>query len=357
VDSWLGIVREAFGDIVVLCRKTHGRMLRHLIYPATLWTAIILVASLPSDTRAAPAIDGAAGGCAKSPVDSGAVTSTALLNSEEIFLSICAGDYPVIGILSLPEQQSAEPAVLLLHGTASQKNEVGNLYARLASALAKAGIASLRIDFAGSGDSPVDYRRYNLSSATTDALAAYRFLRQHPAIDPARVAVLGFSQGGLIAQRLVLQEPALAALATWSTVATDGVGAFQDFFDAHYATALRDGYAPVSFPWLEEPLKFDLQWFEDIKAQRTLTEMRGYEGPILTIAGAADTTVPFSQSSALIAQSGHPASRGVLLAGADHIFNVLSDPTIVTPTPASHEQLIALTVNWFTARFISEASN
>lgn len=332
-------------------------MRKQLTHIATLWTLIALTASLCAGTRAAPTIDESAGACGKSPVDTEEVKSTAYLNSGEIFLGICAGDYPVTGILSLPDQQTATPAVLLLHGTASQKNEVGNLYARLAAALARAGIASLRIDFAGSGDSPGDYRRYNLGSATADAAVGYRFLRQHPGVDPAKIGVLGFSQGGLIAQRLILQEPALAALATWSTVATDGVGAFQDFFDAHYATALRDGYAPVSFPWLTEPLHFDLQWFEDVKSQRTLTEMRGYPGPILAVAGAADTTVPFSQSSALIALSGHPASRAVLLAGADHIFNVLAPSPVESATPARHEQLITLTVDWFTGIFISAASN
>jgi len=45
----------------------------------------------------------------------------------------------------------AVPAVLLLHGFASSKDEVGNMYAREAKALAEKGIASLRIDFAGFG--------------------------------------------------------------------------------------------------------------------------------------------------------------------------------------------------------------
>jgi pimeloyl-ACP methyl ester carboxylesterase len=254
----------------------------------------------------------------------------------------------VIGILTLPAQgPEPAPAVLLLHGTASQKNEVGNLYARLAAALAQAGIASLRIDFAGSGESPVDYRQYSLSGATSDAAISFAFLQHHPAVDQEKIAVLGFSQGGLIAQRLVLQEPALAALVTWSSVATDGVGSFDDFFAAYYAIAQRDGYAEVPFDWLPEPLAFDLKWFEEMKAQRTLTDMRRYEGPILAIAGAADRTVPFTQSSALVAQSPHPASRAVLLAGANHIFNVLSSGPGTPDVAPSHEQLIGLSVDWF----------
>jgi len=43
------------------------------------------------------------------------------------------------------------PAVLLLHGFASSKDEVGNLYKQLSDELFKVGISSLRIDFRGWG--------------------------------------------------------------------------------------------------------------------------------------------------------------------------------------------------------------
>lgn len=237
------------------------------------------------------------------------------------------------------------PAVLLLHGTASQKNEVGNLYGKLASALAAAGIASLRMDFAGSGDSPVGYRRYTLSSATDDARRAIAYLRSQPHVHGQQIAVVGFSQGGLIAQRLVLADRNIAALATWSTVAGDGVGSFADFFSRHYATARSSGYAEVMFPWLDEPLAFDLQWFEEIKKETSFSQMRGYARPILAIAGTRDSTVPYSQSVSLVAQSTHPQSRAVLIAGADHIFNTLGDAS-GPATQRQDQQLLDLTVDW-----------
>lgn len=253
------------------------------------------------------------------------------------------GPYPVPAILTLPQKTPA-PAVVLLHGTASHKNEVGNLYQRLAQRLASAGIASLRIDFAGSGDSPVDHRRYNLSSAVRDATLALEYLATHPGIAPDRLGVVGFSQGGLIAQRLALASDRVRFLATWSSVAVDGIGSFNDLFNAHYETAVRDGYVPISYPWLPAPLNFDLSWFEELRAQRTLTQMQNFEGPVLAVAGLADTTVNYRQSIDLVSTSSHPASQVVTLAGADHIFNVLaSPPNELHPTA---EELLAITTAW-----------
>lgn len=258
-------------------------------------------------------------------------------------LMLEGGPYPVPAVLALPEVTPA-PAVVLLHGTASHKNEVGGLYQHLAQRLADAGIASLRIDFAGSGDSPVDHRRYNLTSAVRDATLALEYLAAHPEIAPDRLGVVGFSQGGLIAQRLALASKRVRFLATWSSVAVDGIGSFNTLFEAHYETAARDGYVPISYPWLPAPLNFDLSWFEELRVQRTLTQMKNFDGPVLAIAGLADTTVDYRQSVDLVATSTHPASQVVALADADHIFNVLeSSPDELHPTA---EELLAITTTW-----------
>ncbi|MFK8040785.1 alpha/beta hydrolase [Congregibacter sp.] len=267
-------------------------------------------------------------------------------NAEES-VSLSNGEYAVPGVFSRPvSAERPSPALLLLHGTASEKNEVGDLYLKLAKRLAKAGIASLRIDFAGSGESKVDHQRYSLSGATKDAQTAFDFLSEHPLVDGDQIVVLGFSQGGLVAQRLVLQEPKALALATWSTAAANGRGSFARFFDAHYAVAMKTGYATVAFPWIPEPLRFSAQWFKEIDEQQTLNDMQDFSGPILSIAGTGDTTVPFQQSVDLVQTSSHPMSQVVLLAAADHIFNVLapSDPSL--DGIASSERLLSVTSSW-----------
>jgi dienelactone hydrolase len=280
------------------------------------------------------------------------LAATPSARAAELPLDLPQAEYPIPAVLSLPDSATTPaPALLMLHGTASQKNEVGNLYARLAARLAAAGIASLRIDFAGNGDSPVGHERFSLSSAVRDAGTAMAYLRRHPAVDEARIAVLGFSQGALIAQRTVLEHPPTAAIVTWSAVASDGAGGFSAFFRRHREEAQQNGVAMVSFDWLAAPLAFSERWFSEIESQRTLSEMAGYRGPRLAVAGLEDRTIPYSQSIALVAQSHHPASRVLLLAGADHIFNVLdSNPGARSTGSRSDVQLLQETISWLAAR-------
>lgn len=279
------------------------------------------------------------------------LSCTATSRAAESVLSIAQDAYDIPAILSLPEARSEAPAVLLLHGTASHKNEVGNLFELLADQLAAAGIASLRIDFAGSGDSQVSHELFTLTSAVQDGESALRYLRNHPAIDGQRIAVLGFSQGGLIAQRLVLADGAVRSLVTWSTAAVDGPGSFQRLFDRYYDEALKAGSASVEFDFLDAPLPFSLTWFREIESQRTLTEMRAYGGPILALAGLADSTVPYGQSVALVAQSKNSESQVVLLSGADHIFNVLVPER---EQPAQYRQLLRISTRWLTRQLPRE---
>lgn len=56
----------------------------------------------------------------------------------------------------LPKVTKPKAAILLMHGWVSHRHEVGGFYVQLAQSLAKQGIASLRFDFYGCGDSRVD---------------------------------------------------------------------------------------------------------------------------------------------------------------------------------------------------------
>ena len=250
------------------------------------------------------------------------------------------GAYEIPAIMTSPEGTVVVPGVILLHGSASHKNEVGDLYLRLAEQLANNGIASIRIDFAGTGDSPVDYTHYTLKTAVRDAEVALAFLRSQPQVDDHRIGVVGFSQGGLIAQLLLAQQPGIKSFVAWSSVASDGIGPFADMFETLYMTAKREGQVEQQFAW-RPPLSISYEWFEQVMANQSLSGMAEYTGSVLAIAGSNDTVVPPTAATKLIVASGSDVARAVIIKGADHIFNVLDE------NANQDEQLLEMTTEWF----------
>lgn len=256
-------------------------------------------------------------------------------------------EVPAIWVRPVATEQSF-PVVVLLHGTASQKNEVGNLFLRLSRNLAQQGIASIRIDFAGTGDSKVDYRHYHLTGAQADVRTTVDYLLKQPGVDAGKIAVLGFSQGGLVAQLVAANDQRIAALVTWSSAVGNGRGAFHFLFKEYQAEAEQNGYARVHFPWRAEPLHFGHQWFQEIDSNTSLDQIQGYKNPVLAVAGMEDDIVSYRASLALIEAVSHPQSEAVVLRGADHMFNVLGDANSngLAADQSMAELLLSLTTSW-----------
>ncbi len=129
---------------------------------------------------------------------------------------------PVVGTLEQPATAAPEAAVLLLHGFTGSRDELAvagvdeGVFARTARRLAEAGIASLRIDFRGSGESGGEWRDTTFSGQIADATAALDWLRAEPELQAAPTSVLGWSQGGLVAAHLAAAQPDIAALVLWA---------------------------------------------------------------------------------------------------------------------------------------------
>lgn len=125
------------------------------------------------------------------------------------------------GFLELPEHVKKPPVIILFHGFTGCKSEKYFMLARLSRALAKAGVASLRFDFAGSGESDGDFEDVTPLTEIEDGLAIVRYAKSLEEVDTERVGLLGFSLGGFVAanvagtvpqalERLILIAPAVA---------------------------------------------------------------------------------------------------------------------------------------------------
>lgn len=242
--------------------------------------------------------------------------------AEEVRL-VSAGT-PLGGTLLLPQRTPPRPvpAVLMLTGSGAQdRNEDSpgpggihfGIFRIIAERLAARGIATLRLDDRGVGASGGDFNTSTFSDEVGDARTALRFLRGRPDIDARRVAVLGHSEGAMIAMLLAGEDSALAAAALMA-------GPIQSFRDVIMAQTLdaarKSGATPAQLaetaraessfiavlerrePWTADnvpPQAMTMQsrrvWLEELVALDLVPSVKAIRCPVGIFQGGKDDQV------------------------------------------------------------------
>jgi len=122
----------------------------------------------------------------------------------------------IFGIVHWPLTPGPWPAVLICHGMGGQKTGKYRIYVSLAERLVKQGIAVLRLDFRGSGDSEGSFQEMTLESEVSDALEGLKYLSQQKKIDPERIGIFGRSLGGVVAVITARRFAKIKSLAVWA---------------------------------------------------------------------------------------------------------------------------------------------
>ncbi len=275
------------------------------------------------------------------PAPAAQATTGYALDEQVVFID--AGGHDIPGTLATP-QGIGHPvaAVLMLHGFGSSRDEVGDMYGRLAEDLAERGIASLRIDFAGSGDSQQPWVENTYDGMVQDARVALDYLVALDATDDDRIGLLGFSLGTKVAMSVAGTDSRITAFASWSGSTANGQEDFQFFFDEYYEEARTNGSAVVDLGFTV--VELSIGWFETIAASQNLDLIADFDGSLLAIAGTEDTVVDPRWSKALIRTAGSADATLRLIGGADHIYHVL------TPDQSFAENVLRLTARWFESR-------
>lgn len=245
---------------------------------------------------------------------------------------------PATVCLPVGAPNAVYPAVVMLHGTGSNREEAGNGYKMLAPYMAERGIASIRFDFAGQGDSKSDYIEYSWTSGASDANACAAFLSNLKNIDSKRIGIMGWSQGGSVAILAAARNPAFKALLTWA-----GALDMFAFYESQYEEAKANGFVKATFEW-RSPLNLSLKWFREAKYIALRDELKLFSGPVMAIAGSADTVVPLSNLDDIVASAAGKDKGSLIIGGADHTFNIF------TGDLSKFNILMDATTKWFKAK-------
>lgn len=210
------------------------------------------------------------------------------------------------GYLDTPAGEGPHPLVIFFHGFTGDCTEKKFLFPRLADLLAGAGIASLRLSFLGSGESDGEFQAVSLNDQARQGRVILELARNHPAIDPERIALLGMSMGGCVAAMLAAErQQDLCGLILLAP-------AFR------YAEKYRSRYGRDNIYW-HGSLPVGRTFLEDAVSADFKSLLQELRIPVRFFHGTADTSVPPAVSMEF---SSYPADSSLtLIDGTDHGFD------------------------------------
>lgn len=238
--------------------------------------------------------------------------------------------------LVIPEGKENYPLVVMNHGFAGSRNENGG-FTKIAESLAESGIASVRVDFAGCGDSKADFKEFNLKNNMSDVNACLEYVLSNKPVDKENIGVFGYSMGGALTVLLTENEDnpykAMALLAP----AVNKDEAFFADIDNQLKEAKEKGY--YSLDWFGKELHVGADYYEGLKAAFDVFDKYDNTRDCIVIYGDSDTTILPEHSKAFADKM---EVESVMIEGADHGYGMYSDQPDVT------KKLIDTVTSFFT---------
>jgi dipeptidyl aminopeptidase/acylaminoacyl peptidase len=256
---------------------------------------------------------------------------------------------PVTYVHPVPRDDETFPLVVMAHGHGGTRNEAGG-FTRVAEGLATLGIASIRMDFPGCGDSTESFRLNTLGNMLDDIQASRDFALTRSNINRERVGLFGFSMGGRLVLLLSSLDKSYKAIATWAPAGANGADSEVDFLGGGDAytdlrkRAMSEGFVPFTTQWGQDQ-ELSAEWFRDMEQSNPLDAVREFEGPLLVLSGDLDDVVlPRITEGVIAAAVSSPDVVRHVVKGADHGLGLFTDEFDLS------EEAVATTVDFLSTR-------
>ncbi|CAN5898117.1 hypothetical protein BH11GEM2_BH11GEM2_02230 [soil metagenome] len=234
--------------------------------------------------------------------------------AEQVTIHTPAG-ITLAGTLTIPAHRPAPrlPAVVLITGSGAQDRDeaIPSLgpyqpFREIADTLSRRGITVLRMDDRGIGGSSAGPAGATSADFADDIRAAIAFLRARPDVDPARIALVGHSEGGMIAPMIAVTDSTLRALVLVAAPAMSGraIASEQRRYaiehDASIPPAIRDSLFTAR-EREAEVVYAQPGWINYFVNHDPLAVARHVTVPTLILQGETDRQVSLAQAPLLAA--------------------------------------------------------
>ncbi|MEO7271388.1 MAG: alpha/beta fold hydrolase [Vicinamibacterales bacterium] len=270
-------------------------------------------------------------------------------NPTDTDVTIPTTGFNIAGTLTIPKQEGRlrHPVVVLVGGAGpvDRDETVADIpiFGQLAGALAERGFMALRYDKRGVGQSGGRIETITLQDYADDAIAIVKWLAKRDDVDPRRIAVLGYGEGGAAALLAAGREKKIASLVLVASTGTTGADLVleqqrhqlevmktadpdrQVKIDlqqrVHAAVLTAKGWEGIPEDVRKQA---DTPWFRSLLQYDPAKAMTRVSQPILILQGDLDTQVPphHAEQLAELARKRKkaPPVESVHLPGVNHLL-------------------------------------
>jgi dipeptidyl aminopeptidase/acylaminoacyl peptidase len=225
-------------------------------------------------------------------------------------VSFVSEGHRISGVLHLPDEENPR-CVIASHGLLSSKDS--EKYIALGERISEEGMAMLRFDFRGIGESEGSEEDNTISKKIADLNGAIDFVKTYPGLG-GRIGLIGSSLGGFLSLIKASTDKEIRAVVVWATpLHLDDLGSRKE----------------EDYPLPPEA------FFEDLPKHRLLPLLPKISN-CLVIHGEKDELVPMDQAFGIFYNLGIPKEIHVI-GGADHRLTDL----------AHRQRAIELSLDWF----------
>jgi dienelactone hydrolase len=271
------------------------------------------------------------------------------------------------GTLTMPTRAlgARVPAVVMITGSGPQDRDEGTSvlpqwrpFREIADTLSRRGVAVLRLDDRGVGGSDAGPATATSADYADDVRAALAWLRARPEIDPARLGLVGHSEGGIIAPMVAAADPRLRGVVLIAGTASRGrdvlAGQRRALLsaDTMLSPARRDSLLVAAAREADSAYAVPgwLHWFADYDPLPTARRVRV---PVLILQGETDRQVPLEEARRLAAAMRAAGNRRVTLRTFPRMNHLMvDDPTgdlrgyTTLPSYRVRKDLLGALVDW-----------